>query len=184
MNEWIIGLIGLVASITGILAFFGIPALNQVWEYQRVSASSKHKSKDNSCEALWGKILRWVMFSIVLSLLPLGMKALSLSTRAHEFNWSSIVSHGELLIITITMCTTAIAELFCSGSKNKLLKLVAGSFTISVLIVSSGYFSDISVAFELSQSTNFNPIVILQYQLWLFGIAFGLGIFCIFLSET
>ncbi len=192
MNEWIIGLIGLVASITGILAFFGISAFNQFWEYRRVSASSKHKtsasskhkSKDNSCEALAGKLLRWFMFSIVLSLLPLAMKIISLLARDYEFSWGSIVSHGELLIIAITMCTTAIAELFCSGAEYKLRKLFAGSLTISVLIIASGSFSDISVAFELSQSEKLNATTIFVQQLVLFTTSFFLGVYCIFLSET
>jgi|GEM_PF-1600988 len=140
-----------------------------------------YKGKD--CEGLIGKIVRWIMFSIVLSLLPLGMKMLSLSIRNHNFSYSDIVSHGELLLITITMCTTAIAELFCSGSGSKPPKLFVGSVTILILILAASLFSDISVAFELGRDKDFGPDVIFNTQIVLFVLSFILGIACIFLSE-
>ena len=176
----------LIILIIFIIAYGCIRSLRLFKEYQKARGRKRTKFKDesNTCEAIEGKILRWIMFSIVLSLLPLSMKVLSLSTRFYEFSWGSIVSHGELLLVTITMCTTAIAELFCSGSDLKLPKLVIGSLTISVLIIASGYFSDISVAFELSRATDFDIYQILFFQLWFFVIAFILGIICIFLSES
>jgi hypothetical protein len=178
---WVVTVIGAIFTI--IAAAYTVKTAKQ-YLHARPTGKSKAKSKEINCEGLPGKLLRWIMFSIVLALLPLGMKYLSLVTRNHEFSLSNIVSHGELLLITITMCTTAIAELLCSGSGKKLPKLFVGSWTILILIVATGYFADISVAFELGQAEKFSKSTIFYYQVWLFVLSFLFGIACIFLSEN
>jgi len=111
------------------------------------------------------KILRWLIFSVVIALLPLAFNLLRFSSRGTPLSLLTILSNGELLLISAAIAAAAAGELFASGQNYIKAKLFAGGGCVIVLILASFLFADISVAIasgeKISQeAVSTNSIVI------------------------
>ncbi|MDM8560771.1 hypothetical protein [Candidatus Parabeggiatoa sp. HSG14] len=130
------------------------------------------------------KLIRWFIFSIIITLLPIILSALSLETMGKLDSLSQLIAHGELLLIATAISAAAVGELFISSSKLKILKVIVGGATITVLMIAASYFAEISTTYLSGVTFDTQQIdVIVETSLWIFGISVFLAGCCLLLSE-
>ncbi|MDM8564334.1 hypothetical protein QUF74_01625 [Candidatus Halobeggiatoa sp. HSG11] len=142
--------------------------------YQNVPSSPLKKGTD--------KTIRWLLFSVLMALLPIVFNALSFEVRGQLNSFSQLISRGELLLIATAICTAAIGELFVSGSKLRILKAIIGGFTVMILTLATAYFVDIS-AIPLSDMQLETKTIIVNRSILIFECSVIFGGCCTLLSE-
>ncbi|WP_281558288.1 hypothetical protein [Thalassomonas sp. RHCl1] len=91
------------------------------------------------------KFTKWIIFSVLLALIPLISNYAIQLTFDFSPTITSILQKGELSLITVALCATAIGELVASGNQNIIEKLVFSGLCILILIFSAIYFTAISM---------------------------------------
>jgi len=85
------------------------------------------------------KIVRWLLFSVVLSLVPLFVRVIS-NPKA-VFTWDALTPNGELLLIAITLCAASIGDIFVAKGTDHhilgLMRLLGGSCALIIIILSA-----------------------------------------------
>ncbi|MCF8355622.1 MAG: hypothetical protein K9H48_14310 [Melioribacteraceae bacterium] len=93
-------------------------------------------------------IFIWLFFSFLLSILPLATSIIKIYSVNHPANIylviKDIISHGELLIITIASLGIAIGELYKEEPKWKLFQIVIGGGAFISFFIATYFFTDIS----------------------------------------
>jgi hypothetical protein len=92
------------------------------------------------------KLLRWIIFSVVLALIPIFFNAISLQTRGKTATIAELLQHGELYLIGAALCAAAIGELLGSGPRLRLWKIICGGAATVVLMFTALCFADVSAA--------------------------------------
>lgn len=94
------------------------------------------------------KLVHWLVFSVIISLLPLIFNLITMIIYAWGPGPSllSISSRGELMLVSAGIAAKGIGELFASGRKKLIAKYVAGGGCVVVLVLSSMSFVYISTA--------------------------------------
>ena len=87
------------------------------------------------------KLVRWFMFSVLISLAPLAASHFSLQFDRREPSLESLVGRGELLLICATIAAAAVGELIPTGRDKPLRKLIAGGACMVIVVASSLYFA-------------------------------------------
>ena len=106
------------------------------------------------------KLTRWLIFSVLISLVPLFTSYAGLLLDGRPASLHTLTGRGELLLITTTLAAAAIGELIPSGRERGTQKLLAGGSCIVIVLFSSLLFaavqsraqSDASLVFALSLS--------------------------------
>lgn len=115
---------------------------------------------------------KWLFFSVALSLVPIAASILISSTRNGSGSLESGLKHGELLLITVSLCAAAVGDLIGTSKDIPIRKIVSGGGALLILIVSAIYFADISAA--ISNGAQFDSSQLTKYSLYLFSS----GIIC------
>jgi hypothetical protein len=90
------------------------------------------------------KLLRWLLFSVLLSLSPLLARAISLSTDSADTNLLQLLSpRGELLLVSIVLCAAAAGELIGSKDHRRMAKITAGGISVLLLVFAALYFGHV-----------------------------------------
>ncbi len=98
------------------------------------------------------KMVRWVIFSVVIALLPIIFNYLSMLTKGLPTSLEIVISRGELLIVSAAINAAAIGELFGSGTTNKRIpKIIAGGVCVIILLLTSLWFADIVATILLNK---------------------------------
>jgi len=92
------------------------------------------------------KLIRWLIFSVALALVPLGVGWLIQLTHNQEPTLESLLAHGELLLIAAALCAAAVGELIGSGDALLGRKLVAGGISLVLVVVAAIYFADVAAS--------------------------------------
>ena len=127
------------------------------------------------------KLTRWLIFSVLMALLPLLRNFLRLTSEGNFISFYQLTPNGELLLIGAAISAAAIGELFGNGGKMKLFKIIAGGLSMIMVILNSNYFNDISIT-----NTNGNSIqadVVSYTTIVLFFISIVSSGCCVALSE-
>ena len=104
------------------------------------------------------KLLRWLIFSVILALVPLGVSWLIQLTHGVSPSLYSLLQHGELLLIAAALSAAATGELIGSGDNLLKGKLVAGGVSLLIVVFSAIYFASISAS-VVAQSTLDNSVI-------------------------
>ena len=128
------------------------------------------------------KILRWLIFGVVVSLLPLAAAYATLAIRSQPATLRAVAGNGEVLIICWSLCAGALGELFGSTNRYKRQKMVVGGVTIAVIVFCTLVFAPIEERRLLNQSINEDFLLILSY--WALGACILSSMGCLVLSET
>jgi hypothetical protein len=96
-------------------------------------------------------VLIWLIFSFLLSIIPIFasvLKLYSVNVIAHDIyiDIKDVISHGELLIITIATLGIALGELFKSETKWKLCQIIIGGGALITFFLTTYFFTDISAS--------------------------------------
>jgi UDP-N-acetylmuramyl pentapeptide phosphotransferase/UDP-N-acetylglucosamine-1-phosphate transferase len=138
-------------------------------------------SKKEGGRQLLDRILRWLMFGVLVALIPFLFTVVSALLRNYDINWYSILSHGELLLITVCICAGALGDLLSTRARSKGLELLLGGFATIIVILASYTFSDISSS--VIEKEMLNKDWILQLSLWFFSAGFIVSLTSISIKE-
>jgi len=107
-------------------------------------------------------LLRWFIFGVLLALVPLVASAFDELTKG-TFLLINVLSHGELLLITVGICGSSIGGLIGSKPFKDNLKVITGGGALIIAILASLYFANISNSVDIS-----DPQIIQSTSLSLF----------------
>lgn len=127
------------------------------------------------------KLVRWLIFSVVIALLPLAFNLLNIISQENTISFYLIFSHGELLLVSAAITATAIGELVASGKNKAIAKLISGGCCTVDLIVASYWFSLISTSISMSIPVNSKMVAQGSIAIFLFSVLASGS--CIALSE-
>jgi hypothetical protein len=85
------------------------------------------------------KLFSWLIFSVLLALLPFILGIINLSSRGINVDIVTLLGRGELLLISTTLCAIALGELFSIAKKSLVVQLAGGMSFIIISISSSLY---------------------------------------------
>lgn len=91
-------------------------------------------------------LIRWLIFSVLLGLLPIAASLLRLLTRGDAPSVASLIAHGELLLPTASISAAAIGELLGSEGRRRTLGLISGGVATLVLMLSCFYYAEVTGA--------------------------------------
>lgn len=132
------------------------------------------------------KIIRWLVFSVAIALLPLVANLLKTNTEITPWELSTIIGRGELLLIVAALCATAIGDLVGSTDHLQGWKIVSGGACIVLLLLATIYYEHVSslplIIVEEIELEAIRLEAIVSTSLWLFGftvfstvVSVGLG---------
>jgi len=79
------------------------------------------------------KLLRWLIFSVLIALCPIVSNALILLTKDADASLAALVGRGELLLIVAGMCARGLGQLVAAGTGTyRKMKLIAAGGSIRV----------------------------------------------------
>jgi hypothetical protein len=123
------------------------------------------------------KLVRWIMFSVLMSLVPLAASYFGLRLDRRPVHLEMLVARGELLLICTTLGAAAIGELFPSGRENAIGKMFAAGTSLLGLVVCSLYFA----AVQSRPAADAEPI--LSASIWLFAGMLVAGGSCLYFAH-
>ena len=91
-------------------------------------------------EELTLKLVRWVIFTAVLSLVPLGILYIALLYASKPHGLANILGNGELLIIAWILGIGGFGELIPEGSTKRIPALACGGLNAVIFICSLSLF--------------------------------------------
>ena len=127
------------------------------------------------------KLLRWIIFSVVVALVPLIFNYLRLETRGHEVAVFEVIENGELMLIVAALCAASIGGLIGSSGAFQPLKIAAGGGATVSLMVAALYYADVSAA-RYSEAVA-DPASVATVSLTVFLLALVSSGACVALSE-
>ena len=87
------------------------------------------------------KLVRWLIFGVIASLLPFVLICLNLWTSKKSVKIENLFSRGELLLVSTAIGTAAIGELIGTDNKNALLKIVVGGTSIIAILIQAAWYA-------------------------------------------
>ena len=95
------------------------------------------------------KILRWFLFGVVGSLLPLMINFLMTLPKSWSYNPTRVINRGELCIVIAAMCSVSAGELFGAASRKATMAILSGGVTVLILTLSTALYVYIPAANDL-----------------------------------
>jgi len=126
-------------------------------------------------------LLKWLFFSVALSIVPLLAGAIITATRGGTASIENSLKHGELLIITVSLCATAVGELIGARKKLPIGHTVSGGGALIILLTSAIYFADTSAA--ISSQAPLDTLQLKTFSIYLFVSGFICSALCVGLSS-
>lgn len=128
------------------------------------------------------KILRWLVFGALASLLPLGFSYADLALRARPVGLGWVIGNGELLAIIWVLSAAAFGQLVGSGPAMKNLKILAGGFTL--LIIVSAALLSASIVEARANNVTVDETLVVNASLGLYLISVVPCVVCVACSEA
>ena len=82
------------------------------------------------------KLLRWFLFSVPASLVPLALTYFSHRIDRHAVRLEMLLGRGELLLVTTTLGAAALGELIPASRENAVAKVLAGGASVLMIVIS------------------------------------------------
>jgi hypothetical protein len=134
---------------------------------------------------IFERLVRWLIFSVVLAIVPLVFAAFRLSSRAQlsllADSVSEILARGDLLLVAAILAARASGEIIGSSSSYRLLKIVANGSAILILLFGALYFADVT-AVQMAGEV-INDAMVCTTSTYVFFSSVVCGASCIALAE-
>jgi hypothetical protein len=133
------------------------------------------------------RIAKWIFFSVLASVCPL-FTTYMISSISRNIPWESIISRGELQLISLALLANGIGELIGAAREGisdvtVILKIVFGGFAFIGFFGCAIWFGSISS--QLIQASSINPLAGMGvHSIVTFISAVVLGGSCIILSGS
>jgi hypothetical protein len=122
------------------------------------------------------KLTRWIIFNVMVALVPLSAGYLGLQLGREEPGLHTLTARGELLLISTAIASAAVGELIPGGRARATFKLCAGGSCILLVMLSSLFFA----AIQARQDAD--PHSILSMSLVLFACTLLASFSCMYLA--
>jgi len=86
-------------------------------------------------------ILKWLIFTVIVSLIPFGMVALSLWSGDKPLSLAVLWPHGELLLVATALAADGIGDLIPTNPTASRAKIVTAGMCIIILIVAGLWYA-------------------------------------------
>lgn len=83
------------------------------------------------------KIVRWLIFGAIISLLPLAFTFGDLALRGRPHHLADVMGNGELLVVVWVLSASALGEMFGGKGGRPILHIVTGGMTLLVIVLSA-----------------------------------------------
>jgi hypothetical protein len=128
------------------------------------------------------KLTKWFLFGVVIALLPILFNYFQLRARATPATFDDITGRGELLLVAAGIAAAAVGDLLGTGPALKTLKVVAGAFSVIILMTASLFFADVAAGYIAGQKIDAH--VVGNTSLILLACAVAAGGGCVALAEV
>lgn len=136
------------------------------------------------------KLIRWIIFSVVIALLPILVNWVFLWLRRKATTFENLTGRGELLLIAAAMAASAIGEVIPIGQTAivptghfiAIAKFIAVGLCVAIVLISSVCFGDISSALISNQYRDPHRVSILSVCLYCSALISSAA--CIVFSEV
>jgi hypothetical protein len=144
------------------------------------------------------KLLRWLIFGVIVALLPLVVSYLEFIAKKKTPSLEQIIGDGGLLLIISAACAGSFGEIIGSGPRAILAKIISSGGTIIILIMSSLLFAAIlesrstpvcddkrenSATRRIDKALAYDDKAVASISIWIFAIGLLPCAACIALSE-
>ncbi len=131
--------------------------------------------------AMNARLSRWLIFGVVVALLPLIATYVSRRTDGLVPAWTELLGRGELFLVCAGVCSAAYGEVLGTGGGLRAWKIVAGGICLMVLLVSSLVYAHIVERISSSAPIAMEAICHDSLYLYLIGVAASTA--CVVLAE-
>lgn len=129
------------------------------------------------------KITRWIIFDVVVALLPLAFNALRSITKTGTCTLEAVTGKGELLLIASALCAAAIGQLLASDQpKYKVRRLLAGGATTALLMLAALYFAFADDFPKVAAAAAIQRVCYVSITMFVFGVIASVS--CLVIAEA
>lgn len=129
------------------------------------------------------KLLKWLLFSVIVSVVPLFSTYIILVIYSSEPSFVSIISRGELQLISVALLANGIGDVVTSESIRKVFQvLLIGLSTVFLLVISIWYGAITSILISGTSTTTYQS---LEYPtLIAFLVSFFISACCVAVGDN
>jgi len=127
------------------------------------------------------KIVRWLIFGAIISLLPLAFTFGDLALRGRPHRLVDVIGNGELLVVVWVLSASALGEMFGGKGGRPILHILAGGLTLVVIVAAALLFAFVAEAKAGTQPVNEDLLVNLSVILYVVSLFPCVG--CLICSE-
>jgi len=107
------------------------------------------------------------MFGAIISLVPLVLAAINLRLQQQPLTLVSLIGDGQLLIIIPVLTASAMGELFGSGSRFAVGKIILGGLSLIIIVLASYEFATVIQARAAHVAINDDIILTDSFRLFI-----------------
>lgn len=127
------------------------------------------------------KLVKWLIFGVILALVPLAFVWFCRLIFGQDITLESLLSRGDLLLITAGLCAAGIGEMIGSGGALKGAKIISGGLSVVILLLSALIFAVVSNPALLSSPPHSD--VVMNSSIAIYICAFFSSGACAYLAE-
>jgi hypothetical protein len=146
----------------------------------RSIVTSVQPSSETLLAIIRRKIVFWLLFNVVVALLPLAFRLLAGKLQRSPWNFERTLYDGDLLLVAGAIAAGAVGEMVATAKRMILSKLVVAALCVLSLMASCLLYAFISAKAAGSLDSG----ILYHCSLWTFGVTFVGGFCAIILSEV
>lgn len=131
------------------------------------------------------KIIKWLIFSVLVGLLPLFLNTLQTLIRGDRVILETLLVRGDLLLIGNAITAGAIGELFARKNNHEewveIIKTICGGLSVIIIIINSFWFSQIEFYTSSEQTFDESFVALASPIFFIANLVTSLG--CVISSE-
>jgi hypothetical protein len=128
---------------------------------------------------LLSKLTRWVMFGVLIAIIPLAFAAFHAKLRGEHRTLSDIIGHGELFLITVAIAAGGAGQLHGASTRSRLLDILLGGFLMIVILLATYGFGDVSAAHHAGEQVDAAFVLRASRNLFVAGTVLSAVCICV-----
>jgi hypothetical protein len=89
------------------------------------------------------RILIWLLFGVASAVLPLFLTAVVMFDHGRLAHWSDTWSHGELILVSMTLLLASLGDLIVYDTKFRMTKALTTFTSFFMIIISAVWYMDL-----------------------------------------
>jgi uncharacterized membrane protein len=108
------------------------------------------------------RLLKWVFFSVLIALIPIGITFLNELTEDNAPAWlvigKRVLAHGELLLISAAIAADAVGDLIGAGKQYLTLKISSGGACMLIILSAALWYANIAAMLQAGRNPNIDLV--------------------------